>query len=454
MTLEETEQAGARRADPTDRPSRGRLVAAALALAGLAAVLVLTAVARGPELSLFDEATHADYAYRLSHGQIPAKGDRMAPEILQEWSCHGSWDRKPLPPCGVPNPPERYAAGGENYNSMHPPTYYLLTGLAARAIDAVLPASFVTSARLVGLAWLLAGMAVLYLALRRLGATRPYAALGVAALPLIPTVLHASSTVSNDAPAVLAGALALLVLARVVVEERTGLLVPAAATALVTSTKVLNALPLLVVAALFALRAVLQWRRGERLAARRLVLLAGAIVVAFLVVYQGWSLFQAGRGPADWVNPIRNLSGRPVHGLPFDELLSTSFTGFPLTSQFYLQPDINGSWVAVWNRLLTALVVASPFVVLALSKPWSPAWTVGAGTLAGMLLYPLAVEVQVYLWSQLYFPSVLVRYGMTLIPWALAGLVLVASTRKALRTSVALTAGGAALMLATVTGLL
>jgi|SRR5829696_453460 len=437
-------------------PSLAVRLACVLALVGLATVLVVTAIARGPELSLFDEATHADYAYQIARGHVPAKGDLIAPEILDEWSCHGTWDRKPLPPCGGSNPPRRYTAGGENYNTFHPPTYYLLTGLAARAVDAVRPGgpSFITAARLVGLVWLLAGMGVLYLALRRLGAARPYALLGCALLPLIPTILHSDATVTNDAPAALAGALALLMLARILVGRRTGWLLPAIATLAMASTKMLNALPFLILAALLLLRAVLDRRDGDRRQARRLATVAVAIGVAFLVAYEGWALYQAGRGVADWVNPIRNISGKPVRGLPFDELLSTSFTGFPLTAQFYLQPGIAGSWITVWNRLLTALVVASPFVAVVASRRWTPAWTVGIGTLAGMLLYPLVVELQVYISSGQYFPSVLVRYGITLIPWAVAGLVLVASARELRRTAAALIAAAAVVMVGTITGLI
>lgn len=438
------------------RPDRRRQLAAAAALVLLAAGLVLTAVARAPGLSLLDEWTHADYAYRISHGQVPADGDVISRQIREEWSCHGLGPGGKMPPCGMPDPPPgEYKARGEQYNAFHPPVYYLLTGVVARAVDAVRPGqNFITSARVVGLAWLLAGMAVLSLAVRRLGASWPLAALGAALLPLTPIVLHASSTVTNDAPAALAGALGLLVLARVVVDGRTGWLVPAAATLFAAGTKMLNALPLLVVAGLLTLLGVRRWREGERGPGRQLVVVAVAIVGTFLLTYLAWSLFQSGRGVEGWVNPVAHVSGRPVRGLPFDELLSTSFSGFGLTSSYYLQSQVNGQAITAWAKLLTALVIAAPFVALALFRRWSPGWLVGLGLLAGMVLYPLAVEIQVYVSSGLYFPAVVVRYGMSFIPWAIAALVLVAAERRVGRVAAAVTGLGALMVVPTVAGLL
>lgn len=435
---------------------RWRVVAVVAGLLALTAVLVVTAVYRGPQFSLFDESTHADYAWEISHGQVPAAGDTLAPEIRQEWSCHGGIPGLVLPACGATGvPASAYPARGENYNFAHPPLYYLITGSIARVLDAAYPGqNFVTAARLVGLLWLLAAMAVLYVALRRFSASRPFAAVATAFLPLTPLVLHASTTVTNDAAAALSGALALFVLARLAVQQRLGWLVPAAATAFATATKVINAVPLLVVAVLFGLLAVLRWRAGDRRSARSIGLAGGAVLVSFLTVYGGWMAFQSGRGLPGWTSPVAGVSDRPVHGLPFNELLSTSFSGFPLTSTFYLPPAVNGQAVGIWVRLLTALVVAAPFVALLVFTRPTPAWLVGLGTLAGMALFPLAVEVQVYVSSGHYFPVIVPRYGMSLIPWAFGCLALAASYRRERLGTAAVTAIGGVAMVATVTGLM
>jgi hypothetical protein len=81
---------------------------------------------------------------------------------------------------------------------------------------------------------------------------------------------------------------------------------------------------------------------------------------------------------------------------------------------------------------------------------------VGAATLVGMLLVPLVVEAQVYLTSggTAYFPLVSTRYGMSLIPLAVAGAALVAAARSWIKTSVLVIALGVVAMVPTIAGLL
>jgi hypothetical protein len=434
-----------------------RLVALGLCFVALAGVLVVAAVYRGRPLSVFDEATHADYSWQIAHGRVPAAGSLIDPEILREWSCHGSWNDAPQPPCGTPNPvPAKYHGSGQNYNFGHPPVYYLVTGVTARGLSAVgVGTDFVTSARLVGLLWIVAAMGGLYFAVRRFGGDWPYAALAAAALPLSPGVLHAVSSVTNDAAAPLSGAVALLVLGRVLVAGNTGWLLPAAASLLVTGTKVINVLPLLVVAGVLAVAAGLRWRRGDRAAARAIAVVPVAIVLAAAVVYVGWTAFQSGRGQPGWVMPLTG-SLSPVQGVPFSELLSTSFTGLQIGSSYFLQPTLNGEAIVLWSRLLGGLITAAPFMVLARFEPRTPRWVVGAATLAGMLLVPLVVEIQVYLASggTAYFPHASTRYGMSLIPLAVAGLALVAASRSWIKGSLLVTCLGVVAMVPTITGLL
>jgi hypothetical protein len=433
-----------------------RLIAVGAVLALLGCVLVITAVFRGKQISPLDESTHADYAWKTAHLHLPRAGDVLDPQIREEWSCHGSNVRGlVLPPCGTDPGPLGYPARGENYNSGHPPVYYVITGAFARAYDAIRPGdNFITGARLVGVFWLLAAMGVLYTALRRFDTAWPYAALGAALLPLTPGVLHANSTVNNDAPAVLGGALALLLLARVVVQRKLGWVFPFLVTGFIASTKVVNAIPMAIVALVFLLVAVWRWRDGERREAGRILLAAGAIVVAILIVHVGWTAFQSGRSVPGWQSPIAGISNRPVVGLPFNELLSTSFTGFPLTGSYVLQPDLNSILVTLWARLLTALVGAAPFVALLVFRRPSPQWLLALGALLGMLLYPLIIEVQIYVGSGDYFPALPVRYGMSLVPWAVGALVLAASQRRIRGAVLAVAAFGGFAMLASVTGLI
>jgi hypothetical protein len=430
---------------------RGVLVACAIAL--LAAALVTAAALRGRELSPLDEATHADYALQIAHGHIPARGWILAPEIRREWSCRGAVLVE-VPPCAdAPGRPEEYPGRGENYNFGHPPLYYAVVGFGARAVDALVPgAHFVAIGRLFGLAWLLAGMGVFYMAVRRLGVASTYALGAVAVIPLCPGVIQASATVTNDATAVLGGAIALWVLVRVLQEDRRGWVLPAVVTVLITATKVVSALPMLGVAAAVGGVAFVARREGDRARARELALVAAAIGAAFVLVFQGWGAFQSLRGPSDWINPVSGNPARAIHGSPVNELLSTSFSGFGLMTSYWLHASIRGETVTLWGRLLGVLVSAAGFLVLLEARPRDVRWLVGVITLGGLLAFPLVAELHLYSDLGEYFPSVVGRYGLSFVPWALCCLAIIAATRKLRRTTLAVAGIGAAVMLLAVFG--
>jgi hypothetical protein len=413
-----------------------RFVPLAAGLLLMAALLAGFAAHRGVQISPFDEATHADYAWQIAHGHIPAKGSVIAPEIRYEWSCHGAVAPTKVPACGVTDAPlTQYPAGAQDYNFGHPPLYYAITGVIARALNAVFPGHhFILFGRLVGIGWLYAAMIVLYFAVRRFGADWRFATTAAALLPLCPVILHASSAMTNDAAAALSGAAAVWVMAHVLVRGKTGWLTPALITLLCTATKILNVLPILAVGAVFLIIAIARWRSKRSDEAKRLLLIVIGIGAAFLLVYVGWRAFQHGRGVANWVSPIKGVSGKkPTHVVA--DLLSTSFNGlFSLTSDYYLPRSINFGTVTIWSRALTALTCSVPFVLLAATPQRTPRWTLGAALLGGLLAYPLIVELQVYTSGGLYFPNVVVRYGMSLIPLAIAGVALVAWQHKLART--------------------
>lgn len=425
------------------------VVGAGLAL--LVGLLVGLAVFRAPQMSPFDEGTHADYAYQVAHGHIPYAGSRGAVEISRDAACHGFaiQPRTQLPPCGAPNPPV-----GENYNFAHPPLYYAITGVTARSVDMLFPGEhFITLARLMGAAWLWAGAMLLFLAVRAFGVPWPFAAAAAALLPLVPGVLYASSTVTNDAAAAVSGGLAMLMMARVLVQDRTSWVLPSLAALGVTATKVINALPFLAVMAALLVLAVAAWRRGDRAYARALFAVSVGIGAAVLTVYEGWGLFQSTRGIPGWVSPILGVTGRRISGSPVGELLSTSFSGFNLVAGYFLPKTINSHVMLLWARALNIAVLAAPLMALIAGHRRSVYWTAGAVTLGGLLALPLVVEVQVYLNDRMYFPGVNSRYGLSLIPGALACLALVAWKRGALRLAVAGTLVGGLAALVTVCGL-
>lgn len=461
MSLETTVSSPPEPAPAEDRtivlgePAR-RLIAIGLGLLALVTLLVGLSVDRAPQLSPFDEWTHADYAYQVSHGHIPAKGSTLAPEILREFSCHGLWTPFNMPACGTKSPsPSQYPSRGEDYNWSHPPLYYAITGFITRGVDALIPGQhFITIARLVGILWLFTAMMVLYFAVRMFGAAWQFALAAAAAIPLIPLVLHGGSTVNNDAAAPVCGALALWLLGWVLVRKHTGWVIPLVLTVAATATKVLNGLPFLVVLGTFLVIGVVRWHGGDATSGRRLVILTAVSVVGFVVVYKGWAAFQSGRGLANWVNPVAGTSDRATQGLPFDELLSTSFTGLNFVANYFLPSSINGEKVLLWNRAIAAVASAAPFVALLAFRARTWQWLVGLTALLGVLAYPLVVEVQIHLDQHgRYFPSVVARYGIAFVPFLLAAMALAVDKRHLRKVSLGFVGIGAITMIFATSGI-
>jgi len=409
-----------------------RLVSVSFVFFLIAVGLVSLVALRAPQLSPLDEATHADYAYQISHGHVPAKGSTLAPEILKQWSCHGDYHGSPLPPCAGPGTDaSAYAGRGEDYNFGHPPLYYAITGTIATAVDDVLPGSshFITLARLVGSLWLFAAMFVLYVALRRFGASWQLSIAAAMLLPLCPQVLFASATVTNDAPAALSGSLAVLMLARILVQRKMGWIVPTLITGLCAATKLLNAMPMLSVAGVLLVVAIVLWRKAHREEARKLALIVLGVLAATAIVYVGWTAFQSGRGLAGWKSPIAGISDRPVVGSPVDEIFSTSFTGLQLINDFYLPPQVGSTWFTLWVRVLAFLAAAAPLLLLAVTQKREVVRWLAPVALLGMISYPIIVELQVYTSQGRYFPGVVSRYGMSIIPLLIACLAMTAQRR-------------------------
>jgi hypothetical protein len=236
----------------------------------------------------------------------------------------------------------------------------------------------------------------------------------------------------------LAGSLGVLLLARITVQGNLGWKLPAALTLLATATKVLNALPFLIIATVVAIMGLREWHvdRDRSLQLLRVVL---GIVVGFLVVYIGWTVFQAHRGDPNSVSSIEGISGRPIHGMPFDELFSTSFNSLSLLSTGYVPPLLSNAWLIALLRVWGPLGVAAIGAVWALHKPWTPRFTLAVCTVAGLLVVPWAVELQVYINAQVYFPTVVPRYWTSFVPFVIAAMAIAADDRRLVKSLAAFT---------------
>ncbi|WP_143765454.1 glycosyltransferase family 39 protein [Catenulispora acidiphila] len=431
-----------------------RVLPVVLGLLAVAASLVVLVVARAPQLSIVDEAAHADYAYQVSHGSVPAKGAIVDAEIRYEWYCHDLGTAVNSADCAA-GFTDDFQADAQDYTFGDPPLYYAVTGYLGRALSPLVPGAhdFITAGRVIGALWLFAGMLVLYLALRAFRVEPRYAGLGAVLLPLCPGVLAAASSLSSDAPSALCGAAALYVLARVIVQRRTGWLWPFAVTALTTGTKILNGVPMLVVGAVALVLAAAAWRRGDRRGALRTGRIPLAVMIAFCLVYGGWTLYQSGRGQAGWVNP-NQADGLPLTGSAAGDLLSNMFGTFQhLTTSYWLANPVNGESVVIWATLLCVVLGAAPFVLMTTSSLRTWGWQLGLGTAIGISVVALVVETQVFATSGRYFAVVTGRYALSFLPWAIACLAVVASRRRLARSGVAFTGLGLTVMLLATTGL-
>ncbi|MGC4173757.1 ArnT family glycosyltransferase [Demequina sp.] len=397
-----------------------RIVIAVFYVIVAAAVVIPVVVGPGKALSRIDEPTHADYAWQVAHFQLPRAGSAIAQPILDHWACVGQ-EGYELPECGSGEGAWAFPYDGQNYNFAHPPLYYAVVGLPARAVDAIFPGvDFVTAARLMGVGFLAGGMFMLYVALRRWRLDPAAAVIAPLLLPAFPRELHAVTTVNPDAAAALFGAAAVWLAAKIFVEDYRGWVLPAVLTGLAGLTKTITAVPFIAIALLILFRLVrdLRVRRFHRADLVVPIAIAGAV----LVPYGLWQLFQGGRGDPYWTNPLVGLNTRDVEGLPGSEWLETAFSGINLASEYYLQPPLDVALMVSWTRLLNIIIIGAVFSVIVACAKEPARRSLGWMVLAGVFIYPTIVQVQAYLNTAVpqYFPNVTGRYGLALIPGAIA----------------------------------
>jgi hypothetical protein len=208
--------------DESDAPDPGRpapgwwrrawpyLVVVAVALAGSA-----LHTARYTVLSPFDESRHLDYMARIyEDGYVVKLGDKLADTAMRLEACRGVDVPDYVPPPCATRRFDPVAFRDEGYNNAvnNPPLYYLVTGGVASAAEGVgLSDSILDPARLMGGAWLAAGLALVVFAGDRLRVRRVPLVAAAVIFALAPEPLFMAATVNADSAAIFAGALTLVV---------------------------------------------------------------------------------------------------------------------------------------------------------------------------------------------------------------------------------------------------
>lgn len=390
--------------------------------------------------SPFDEQTHIGYAWSVAHGHIPAKGETLPPEVLNDWACSG-WrsvedttsNTAKLPACNSGAPAKAYPGAGEQYNSFHPPLYYLITGFIAQFISSVFSGvSFAHAAQYLSILWMVAGLIALYFALCKWNVSSSISLATCAIVPYIPVFLNAGSAVTNDAPALLCGAGFLWIAARFFIDKNYNPLIPCIIAFVACMIKGTFAFPLLALLTVMGLHALIRIIKDDQRpnAIQELIATSTTVIITMISVY-GWTAFQSHRGNQDYVAAIAGTNSHTVQGLPIGEFLNTFMMGFDMS---ILPGDLRNTdasaGYAMWLTVLRIVLIGAVFYLYFQNDSARSRQLLMYSTLFGMLLVPSLVQIREYLGNDSMFGGISPRYGMTLVPMILCCWALAVQNRK------------------------
>ncbi|MGI8809278.1 MAG: hypothetical protein ACR2KK_15860 [Acidimicrobiales bacterium] len=396
---------------PLRRRGAARLIGLFVLLLAVCAPVVALHADRNRALSVLDEFAYADYLYKVDGGRLLVRhGDVSEQATLRELACRGfrpsTWNDRP--PCDAPSfVPGDFPNAGINSADIHPPTYFLVTWVGARAIMAAgVTDDLIHAGRLFGAVWMAAGLLALWCLLRTMGVDRRAASCGLALVAAGPMLLQQWHYLTPDAANVLVGSLVMLA---VLGWERrgTGSIWLAAAGALAMAVKAPNVIVVVAGSLYLIARAVLTRRDPDRpaLPPRRYLVAVATLIGGAAVSSVTWLIVRAAlAGPG--TSPMER--DERVGGLRPSHLLEN-------VARFITPWDREPSSLYPLAVITSYLLVGSLLVaVVALSRRdrrYALALATGAVLLAGPLLL-VAVNVVVRGSYTIIEP----RYGTTLAP--------------------------------------
>jgi len=443
----------------------------------VAALVVLPYAHTYTHLSPFDELVHVDYMVKAQHGELVNGGELIGQTAMREQACRGhDIESMSFPPCRTKVfDPTKFPEKGYNTAFPDPPVYYWVTAPLASVVDE-LPGvdSVVTAGRAVGVLWLGGGLALTFLLCLRLGANR-VAAFGVTlAVAATPVVAHSTATITSDAPQLMAGA-GLCLAALAVTRRRLSLWWLVLGTGLAAGVKATS----LVIVGLVVVFLLLELVRGRGGAARtgspsvadgdengdedglaedaagdapagrmtpaQVLRAVAAVAVATGVVFAGW----AAVGAATSMSAVDQIPMREAYRVDTLTWPNIAVNILPLLSpvqQGYQPAFMAGITIALLMAAFNLLLVAG--VIGAAWGGWvrTEVGRLGIATVAAMVLSGPALVVVIYLGSHSYIP-IPFRYGLGLVPPAVACLAVLASRRPAGGVALALLGAGTLLAL-------
>jgi hypothetical protein len=431
-----------------------------LFLAALVLVLNVTTALRVEKVSAIDEQYWMDHMLRGADFTIERGGVPILQETVREKCARGMQPSviqfDPVPPCrrGHLNPREYGYWHGVNIAGKEP-FYFLVTGPIARALratplDLAPNDSLITWARLLGSAWMLAGLYCLIRVGEILAVHRRLLVVASVFVATTPALLHANTIVNPDATAFLAGAATLLA---ALSWERSGrrmwMLGLVATAAALFNEK--NAIAILLVLMYFGFRALAR-RIGETndddgdvRTWQEYVKASVLLVIALYLANNGWDwLYGQLQAHVFTSGPVADISNNPISRLYGDRNagfwdyfgLNTIFRMFPpfqdisppdeRTHVLYLTVTKAAEFVAIGGLLAVAFR----------DKLTSKLSVLGFATLSTLLIAPSLTVLRNQVVGGT-FDEPVWRYGLGALP-ALA--IIVAASARTRFAQIALTA--------------
>jgi hypothetical protein len=360
-----------------------------------------------PRLSPYDEQAHADYLIKIRDGHVLRSGELMGQEAIHESSCRG-FDSAYVPPkCSQIGDydPTGYVWNGVNTAATHTPFYYAYTAALAIPISNLLGIeSFLSAGRIASGFWLGIALIVLWVALGNLGGGRVERLAALTLIAFMPLVLHQSTTINPEAVSLLAGALVLWALSRGVPSHSLLFIVSFVAVA----PKATN-----VVAVVAGSLVVLAW---SSLTVRQRISRVAVMAAGSIVPPIAWSLIQR----------FRAIPG-PESGIPTDfpswqHAIYHFHLFMPPTQHFGLEVFFQNNQLLRLTQdftnilLITASVGAAVFL-----QRRTRLRNVGSAATVMMILGAPFLLTLIYL-SEGVLITIPPRYGMSLIPFLIAGI--------------------------------
>lgn len=389
-----------------------------LLLLALCAPLVALHESKSKPLFVLDEFAYADYLQKVHDGQLfVRRGEVTGQRTLRELACRGYnpdaiWPVRP--PCDAPSyDPAEFPNSGVDSADVHPPTYFVITDLGARAIMALgITDNLVRAGRLFGAVWMAAGLLALWYLMRAFGANRWAAALGLGLVTASPALRWAWYYLTPDAANILVGSLVVLAVLR---WERAdnGLVALAGAGALAMGFKAPNLVVVVAVATYLAVRAALARRAspadvaaGGYLAPRRYLLAAASVLGGASVVVVAWLVARMALAARAETSPAAQDFGLSDLGVgQVTENLGRFISTWDESTALSYPLALIASYVLV-GSILAAVVAFSHH---------DPRHALASVAGAMLVVGPLLIVVSAVVTTGTYF-VVEARYGASLVP--------------------------------------